>query len=65
MTPARGPELRRAIPVGSTPGPTFAILFQAGEILFSTLATLHNVQRYLDIMREIRQAIMLGTSRNS
>jgi queuine tRNA-ribosyltransferase len=35
-------------------------LFQAGEILFSTLATLHNVRFYLDIMREIRQAILLG-----
>jgi queuine tRNA-ribosyltransferase len=36
-------------------------LFQAGEILFSILATIHNLQRYLDIMREIRQAILLGT----
>jgi len=35
-------------------------LFQAGEILFSTLATLHNIKRYLDIMREIRQSIILG-----
>jgi len=35
-------------------------LFQAGEILFSTLATLHNIRRYLDIMREIRQSIILG-----
>jgi queuine tRNA-ribosyltransferase len=35
-------------------------LFQAGEILFSTLATLHNLQRYLDIMRQMRQAILLG-----
>jgi len=35
-------------------------LFQAGEILFSTLATLHNLQHYLDIMRQIRQAILLG-----
>jgi queuine tRNA-ribosyltransferase len=36
-------------------------LFQAGEILFSSLATIHNLQRYLDIMREIRQSILLGT----
>ena len=36
-------------------------LFQAGEMLFSTLATLHNLQYYLDIMREIREAILLGT----
>jgi queuine tRNA-ribosyltransferase len=36
-------------------------LFQAGEILFSMLATLHNIQYYLDIMRRIRQAILLGT----
>jgi queuine tRNA-ribosyltransferase len=35
-------------------------LFLAGEMTFSTLATLHNVQRYLDIMREIRQAILFG-----
>ena len=36
-------------------------LFMAGEILYSTLATLHNLYRYLDIMRAIRQAIVLGT----
>src|ERR1039458_4601022 len=36
-------------------------LFQAGEILFSVLATRHNVQRYLDIMREIRDAIRSGS----
>jgi queuine tRNA-ribosyltransferase len=36
-------------------------LFQASEILYSTLATLHNLKRYLDIMRRIRQAILLGT----
>ncbi|HEX6545150.1 MAG TPA: tRNA guanosine(34) transglycosylase Tgt [Bryobacteraceae bacterium] len=35
-------------------------LFQAGEILYSTLATLHNVHFYLDIMRRIRQSILLG-----
>ena len=35
-------------------------LFLAGEMTFSTLATLHNLQRYLDIMRDIRQAILLG-----
>jgi queuine tRNA-ribosyltransferase len=35
-------------------------LFQAGEILFSILATLHNVSFYLDIMRRIRQSILLG-----
>jgi queuine tRNA-ribosyltransferase len=35
-------------------------LFLAGEMTFSTLATLHNLRRYLDIMREIRQAIVLG-----
>jgi queuine tRNA-ribosyltransferase len=35
-------------------------LFQAGEILFASLATRHNLQRYLDIMGEIRQAILLG-----
>lgn len=36
-------------------------LFQAGEILYSTLATIHNVKRYLDIMQHIRQAIFLGS----
>ena len=35
-------------------------LFQAGEILFSTLASIHNVTFYLDIMRQIRQSILLG-----
>jgi queuine tRNA-ribosyltransferase len=33
-------------------------LFQSGEILYSALATRHNIQRYLDIMREIRHAII-------
>jgi len=33
-------------------------LFLSGEILYSMLATRHNVQRYLDIMREIRHAII-------
>ncbi len=36
-------------------------LFQAGEILFATLASIHNIHRYLVIMREIREAIRLGT----
>ena len=35
-------------------------LFQAGEILFSTLATLHNIHFYLEIMRGIRAAILAG-----
>jgi queuine tRNA-ribosyltransferase len=35
-------------------------LFQASEILFSTLATLHNIQYFLDIMRQIRQSILLS-----
>jgi queuine tRNA-ribosyltransferase len=35
-------------------------LFQAGEILFASLATRHNIRRYLDIMGEIRQSILLG-----
>ena len=35
-------------------------LFQAGEILFATLATLHNLHHYLDIMGRIRQSILLG-----
>jgi len=33
-------------------------LFLSGEILYAMLATRHNIQRYLDIMREIRQAIL-------
>ena len=36
-------------------------LFLAGEMLFSTLATLHNLRRYLDIMRDLRQSIVFGT----
>jgi tRNA-guanine family transglycosylase len=35
-------------------------LFQASEILFASLATLHNIQYFLDIMRQIRQAILLS-----
>ena len=35
-------------------------LFQAGEILYATLATLHNLTRYLDIMRGMRDSILLG-----
>jgi queuine tRNA-ribosyltransferase len=33
-------------------------LFLSGEILFAMLATRHNLQRYLDMMREIRHAII-------
>ena len=33
-------------------------LFQAGEILFSHLATLHNLTYYLDTMRGVRAAIL-------
>jgi queuine tRNA-ribosyltransferase len=33
-------------------------LFLAGEQLFVTLATLHNLCRYLDIMRQMRDAII-------
>ena len=36
-------------------------LFQAGEMLYSTLGTIHNLRWYLDIMRQIRQSILLGT----
>ena len=35
-------------------------LYLAQEILFSVLATLHNIHHYLDIMRQIRHAILLG-----
>jgi len=35
-------------------------LFQAGEILFSTLATLHNIHFYLETMRVMRRAILEG-----
>jgi queuine tRNA-ribosyltransferase len=36
-------------------------LYMSGEILFSTLATRHNLWHYLDIMRRMRQAILFGT----
>jgi queuine tRNA-ribosyltransferase len=36
-------------------------LFQAGEMLFSTLGTIHNLKHYLDRMRQIRHCIMIGT----
>jgi queuine tRNA-ribosyltransferase len=35
-------------------------LFLSNELLYAVLATRHNVHRYLDIMREIRQAILTG-----
>ena len=35
-------------------------LFQAGEILFATLATIHNLRHYLDRMKTIRQCIKIG-----
>jgi queuine tRNA-ribosyltransferase len=35
-------------------------LYRAGELQYFTLASLHNLARYLDIMRGIRQAILLG-----
>jgi queuine tRNA-ribosyltransferase len=35
-------------------------LYQASEILFSTLATLHNIRYYLELMRNMRQAILNG-----
>ena len=36
-------------------------LFQSGEILYSMLATRHNIRRYLDIMKQIRQSILMGS----
>jgi queuine tRNA-ribosyltransferase len=36
-------------------------LFQAGEILFSTLATIHNVKYFIDTMRRMRESILMGT----
>jgi len=33
-------------------------LFLDGEMLYAMLATRHNIRRYLDIMREIRDAIL-------
>jgi queuine tRNA-ribosyltransferase len=36
-------------------------LFQAGEILFASLATLHNLRHYLDIMGRIRHSILIGS----
>jgi queuine tRNA-ribosyltransferase len=35
-------------------------LYQAGEILYSTLATIHNLKHYLGMMRRIREAIVFG-----
>ena len=35
-------------------------LYLANEILYATLATTHNIRFYLDIMRRMRQAILLG-----
>jgi queuine tRNA-ribosyltransferase len=35
-------------------------LFQAGEILFSVLATIHNVKYFIDSMRRMRESILKG-----
>ena len=35
-------------------------LFLAGEMLYSTLATVHNIWRYFDIMRQMRESILGG-----
>jgi queuine tRNA-ribosyltransferase len=35
-------------------------LFLSGELLYAVLATRHNIRRYLDIMREMREAIISG-----
>ena len=35
-------------------------LYQAGEILYASLATRHNLTRYLDIMRQMRESILFG-----
>jgi len=35
-------------------------LFLAGEMLYAMLATRHNIRRYLDIMIQIRQSILVG-----
>jgi queuine tRNA-ribosyltransferase len=36
-------------------------LFMAGEILFASLGTVHNLRHYLDRMRMIRHCIKIGT----
>jgi queuine tRNA-ribosyltransferase len=36
-------------------------LYTSGEILYSTLSSLHNISFYLDTLARIRQAILLGT----
>ena len=35
-------------------------LFQAGEMLYCTLGTIHNIRWYLDIMIEVRESILAG-----
>jgi queuine tRNA-ribosyltransferase len=35
-------------------------LFHSGEILFSTLATIHNVKYFIDTMRRMRESILEG-----
>jgi queuine tRNA-ribosyltransferase len=36
-------------------------LFLAGEMLYCTLSSIHNLRWYLDIMGQIRESILLGT----
>ena len=51
-----GPGMSTAIRAGISRERIFAIYSWPEEILFSTLATLHNIRYYLDIMRRIRQS---------
>ena len=39
----------------------FKLLYIAGEMTAATLATVHNLYFYLDLMRRIREAIVFGT----
>jgi len=63
---ARPPDERCGCPVcGRYSRAYLRHLFLSGELLSSVLNTVHNLHFYLDTMRKIRQAIVVGTSLKS
>ena len=59
------PSTRTALatPAGPIRAPTCAICFWPGRSFSLRWPRLHNLKHYLDIMRQIRQAILLGSFR--
>jgi queuine tRNA-ribosyltransferase len=61
-TDARPPDEQCGCPVCARYSRSYLRhLYASGEILYSTLSSLHNISFYLDTLTRIRQAITLGT----